>query len=584
MTHPASHAPLRITVLILALWLAALAGCAPRAATAPGAPPARRGAPLSESGKVTLAYLDFLDHFHRMQRMLASPLGQEGMEDLLAQQRRAAEALDQIIALEPHPGLYMEKASLFLLTRQQLGTAKNILKEGLEKFPRDKNLLLSLVNLYAAEQRHEAAAGVLQEYLDTEPGDQAATVFLARLQLDKNAPAQALETLARIPEDRHDLEILQLKGRALAQAGRTREASETLRRALALNPDAVDTLAELAYVQEMEKDSAGAEKTYQRMLALGDPTPEVRLRLMGLNLEMKRPDKALELALTGPKSPAFLMEAAKTFLNQKLYAQASAVLDRMDAPIQERPELLFIRSAIAFEGENNPAKALEFLVGVPESSPHHERALSFRIHLLHAMDRDDEALALMAEARTRYPRSRELALSEAGIHEDLRNLAQALALLDQALAVWPGDIEILYRKGVVLERLGQRVAALQVMEGIVAADPDNPDALNFVGYSLAEDGVDLDRALVLVTSALKQKPDSLYIVDSLAWVYHRMGRHDEAWKEIRRASAADDPVIWEHYGDIAQALGKKDEARKGWRRALKLKTEHEDRVRKKLKE
>ena len=79
-------------------------------------------------------------------------------------------------------------------------------------------------------------------------------------------------------------------------------------------------------------------------------------------------------------------------------------------------------------------------------------------------------------------------------------------------------------------------------------------------------------------------PDSGYILDSLAWVYFRMGEYDKAWENIQKAlnltGTQIDPSMWEHYGDIAYALTKMPEARKGWEKSLQIK--ESEAVRKKL--
>jgi Tfp pilus assembly protein PilF len=86
----------------------------------------------------------------------------------------------------------------------------------------------------------------------------------------------------------------------------------------------------------------------------------------------------------------------------------------------------------------------------------------------------------------------------------------------------------------------------------------------------------LDRALVLVNNALKQDPDNGYYMDSLAWVLFKQGKLDKAWGAIEQAVklAGNDPTIWEHYAIIADALGKKDQAREGRAQAEKLHTSH----------
>ena len=93
------------------------------------------------------------------------------------------------------------------------------------------------------------------------------------------------------------------------------------------------------------------------------------------------------------------------------------------------------------------------------------------------------------------------------------------------------------------DSLGRKREALAVMESIVARNPEDYQALNYVGYSLAEQGKDLDRAVLLLEAALKQAPDHAYILDSLAWAHFRRGENAEAWELVRRATSLPDGVL-----------------------------------------
>jgi len=124
---------------------------------------------------------------------------------------------------------------------------------------------------------------------------------------------------------------------------------------------------------------------------------------------------------------------------------------------------------------------------------------------------------------------------------------------------------------------------LAIMEKIISLDPEHADALNYVGYTLADKKTDLDRALVLIQRALELKPQSGYILDSLAWVLFQRGSLAESWEEMQKAvkKAPDEPIIWEHYGDIARALEEKGKAREGYLKSLEIKPGNTD-VEKKL--
>ena len=380
-------------------------------------------------------------------------------------------------------------------------------------------------------------------------------------------------------------DALLLLGKAAAGTGQTAKAVQALEKAVEMDPSFVEAWAELAYVHETVKEYAKAENIYERMLRMGEAGDEVRLRLIQLDLKLNDPDKALTTALEGSGDTALLLEAARIFLNEGFYDQARRILTELEEISPGMDEVAFYRAAAAFEGDQNPEAALEHLKTISEDSPLYPRSLGFRINLLHQMGRKKEALALIRKANTLFPGDRQLMLIEAGFYEEEGDFGAALAVLERAAANWPRNLEVLYRMGVVLEKLERRDQAMAVMERIIGLDPENTDALNYVGYTLAEQGQDLDRAQVLVEKALAQRPDSGFIVDSLAWVHFRKGELDKAWKEIRRAvSMVEDAIIWEHYGDIARAMGRKAQAKKGYTRALKLEPDNADEIRKKLEE
>ena len=121
------------------------------------------------------------------------------------------------------------------------------------------------------------------------------------------------------------------------------------------------------------------------------------------------------------------------------------------------------------------------------------------------------------------------------------------------------------------EKAGRYDDMVADLRKVISIEPDHADALNYLGYSFADKGVNLDEALGLINRALALRPDSAYFIDSLAWVYFRLGRTREALAEIKRAVAItnNDPVLYEHMGDIEKALGNREEALSAWRSAIK---------------
>lgn len=147
---------------------------------------------------------------------------------------------------------------------------------------------------------------------------------------------------------------------------------------------------------------------------------------------------------------------------------------------------------------------------------------------------------------------------------------------------WP----IHYSRGISYERTGQWDKAEADFRQALALRPDQPEVLNYLGYSYIEKGQNLDEALEMIKRAVAARPDDGYITDSLGWAYYKMGRYQDAVGPMEKAAQLEavDPIVNDHLGDVYWAVGRKLEARFQWRRALSFKPEEKDaaRIRRKL--
>jgi tetratricopeptide (TPR) repeat protein len=148
-----------------------------------------------------------------------------------------------------------------------------------------------------------------------------------------------------------------------------------------------------------------------------------------------------------------------------------------------------------------------------------------------------------------------------------------------------------FSRGIAYSQDGDSVAAEADFRAALAINPEQPQVLNYLGYSLVEEQRKLDEALDMIERAVAASPDSGYIVDSLGWVYYRLGRYEEAVVQMERAVELEavDPVVNDHLGDVYWAVGRTREAQFQWKRALSFiefsKTDTEadpERIRRKL--
>ncbi|MDZ7907064.1 MAG: tetratricopeptide repeat protein [Gemmobacter sp.] len=198
-----------------------------------------------------------------------------------------------------------------------------------------------------------------------------------------------------------------------------------------------------------------------------------------------------------------------------------------------------------------------------------------RADMLLASGKPDAALEVMQALAKRLPDVLAVQATYADMLRRQEKFVDAIKVYDHAIGLlgeaeakdWP----LFYSRGICHERQKNWEAAETDLRRALALSPDQPQVLNYLGYSLLELNQKLDEALSLIERAVAARPDSGYIVDSLAWAYFRMGRYEEALPHMEKASLMEpvDPVVTDHLGDVYWAVGRKHlEAQFQWRRAL----------------
>ena len=162
------------------------------------------------------------------------------------------------------------------------------------------------------------------------------------------------------------------------------------------------------------------------------------------------------------------------------------------------------------------------------------------------------------------------------LHRRHEHFAEAIKSYDTALAEI-GDVTedhwaVVYARGMSLERLNNWDRAEKDLLQALAFQPDNPMILNYIGYSWAEKGINLQKAKEYLHRAVTLRPNDGYILDSYGWVLYRLGEFAEAaaWLEKSVAYVPDDTNILDHLGDAYWQTGRKTEARFKWQRAHDL--------------
>ncbi len=209
----------------------------------------------------------------------------------------------------------------------------------------------------------------------------------------------------------------------------------------------------------------------------------------------------------------------------------------------------------------------------PDSFDYHAAELG-RAEVLRQSGKTDAAVEVLQNLAIKQPDLPGVHVALADLLRQQEDYSAAVASYDTAIDLTETDAGanwfLHYARGISHERLKHWGKAEADFRQALELNPDQPQVLNYLGYSLVERREKLDEALGMIERAVAARPDSGYIVDSLGWVLFRLGRYEEAVDHMERAVELMpvDPVVNDHLGDVYWAVGRAREAEFQWKRAL----------------
>lgn len=518
--------------------------------------------------------------------------------------------------------LASDDANPFLLTQlaeqyarlTELERAELTLKRALEKNANYHPAQLLMGRVLYEGQKVTRAKAHLQRAIKLKPRDPDAYLVLTQLWLDQNKPEEAVKVVEELASALPGEPIgFRRLGLALAERGDAARAEKLLTKATERDPGDVESWVALAGLYETTNRLQKAEEAYASALERDPENREVllsagrlALRLDSVVLARAYFDQLLSLS----RDPELAVKVAFSYLAMHRLAAAADVLDATRATYGE-PRLHFyaglvhermrswgkaadayggvtrdagelfhearLHRAIALSSLGQHARAIDLLKKGLDERPDYQALVPAYARALERGGQGKEAEAVLVKAVNDKP-TPEVFEALSGLYERGGRLADAVTVLMGALKKKPRDEQLLYALGTVYERKGDKTKSLEKMRSVLEVNPENANAMNFIGYLLADTGKDLDEAEKLLIRALELKPDNGSFLDSLGWVYFRRGDTDKAVETLQRANTVspNEPTINEHLGDAWVKASKKKDAAEAYQRALNALKEDPD--------
>jgi tetratricopeptide (TPR) repeat protein len=487
----------------------------------------RIGQVLLEGNRVELASKAF---------ELAAKSGRTGAGNLAYYQAK-------VLLLSDKPEAALEELEKYLhAQRQSKGRdAYILLGEILRKLNRGDELIGRLEQLAEKDSRNTILQYFLAEQLAAAGElDKAKAIYEAALQGTGDASGY-LGLAAVLRQMNRPEELLDALGRALSKVGPDGlDAVETELKAVAADEGLLKALLQAGRVQhQADPPRLNFEKAYL---------------LAKLAAERKLVDDAAEffrvaLTLDKDRMPILYSELGELYMKAHRYADAvqvyvDAVNERSLA--DRKTNFLFLLSnAREMAGDTNGA--------------------------LESIREAQELFAGQAGAPSPL-----LQYQEGWIYYHARKYDDAIRIFEKVMAAFPGQKEIFRRCQFSLSNIyvqrGEMRKGEEILEKILAEEPDDPSVNNDLGYLYADQGKNLEQAEKMIRKAVEADPDNAAYQDSLGWVLFKQGRYEEARgpleKAVNLSTGSGDATLWDHLGDVYHRLDLMDKAVDAWQKAL----------------
>ncbi len=429
---------------------------------------------------------------------------------LLVNQSRLDDAvphLEKWLAADPeHVGQNFLQISTLVAGHPDKPAIHKLLRTLAARYPQVPEASLATAQAAWNANDQQAALDAAREALKLRPGWELAALFQAQA-LQRSSPDEAISFLGGFVNANPNARDARLNyARMLVTARRFPEARKQFEALLGEAPNNAEITMAVATLSMQAKDYVAAEAQLRRALEIGHKDPDTVRMYLGQVNEELKRDD----------------EALKWYAGVTHGAQFVAAQARYAGVLAKQGKLAEAR------------------------------------HHLQAVEAGD------AQQRT------QLTLAEAGLLRDANAYQEAFDFLGAAVARSPDSPDLLYDHAMAAEKVN-RIDVLETnLRKVIAMRPNHAHAYNALGYTLADRNQRLPEARELIETAHKLAPEDPFILDSLGWVLHRLGRNQEALGYLQRSfELRPDGEIAAHLGEVLWLLGRQAEARKVWTDALR---------------
>lgn len=450
--------------------------------------------------------------------------------------------------------------------------------------PENVSARMLLGGIYTALKLYPKATEQYELVLKIDPKHLEAPLYLGAVyselkQYDRSV--KYFELLLKNPEYQTPHYIHYYIGRVRVEQGGQpfqKVAEAQFKKALQIKPSFVDAaiaLSSLYSKQKKEEQAMSLLHDYQKNQG---PHPKVAEILSQYYVENGKYDEAyeqLEILEENADDPLNVkLKMALILIEKKMYTKATAKLEDILKEAPESDKIRFYLAAV-YEESRRDEDAIEQFSRIPVTSKFYAESVIHMAYLLRAQGKLEQANDKIEIALKEKKDQPQLYLMHASLLDELKQYQRASDILEKAMQSFPEDVQMRFYFATMQDRLGKKDKLIVEIKKVLEMNPNHVQGLNYLAFTWAEMGTELDKAEELARRAVKLEPEDGYILDTLGWILFKKGKVTESIKylEVAHKFQPTVSVIAEHLGDAYYKQALIEKALLMYNKALDLETD-----------
>ncbi|WP_455479669.1 tetratricopeptide repeat protein [Bartonella sp. B23] len=278
-----------------------------------------------------------------------------------------------------------------------------------------------------------------------------------------------------------------------------------------------------------------------------------------------------------------------TTLNHKNSGRIARIFKQLSFALYPQNDAILFQLAHISAKLGDPNQAIKLYQALPPKSPYYRDGQLQLAFLLADHNDYNKAIKLLNSLRKKFPKDRPILITLAAFYMQDNKFVKAIKTLDHAITQIKNfqqeDWKLFYQRGIAFERLDQWPKAEIDLRKALDFFPNQPQVLNYLGYSLVDRGQKLEESLHMLQKASTLQEKNSYILDSLGWAYYKLKQYNKAVQILESAVKLqpENPTLNDHLGDAYWQVGRKREAIFQWNHAIDGEAKNSKKIQEKLK-